>query len=188
MLPDPSDHMRDRAVFAAADVEQVASVERFLPGFVVGGKLDAVDGDVFVAAFERGVDFRLLADAGAHVDAEALVVDEGGEIAAVDAAAVVAGAAMFPGPVLGRVPIGHVVVLVFVADEARADGDDALLLPGERALGEAGQRGVAALLGAPAPKRWRVFLEYQCSWGVLDSRCESPRLVCSRSPTRSSRE
>lgn len=155
---DPGDDVRDRAVFASADVEQVAGVQDLLPLFEARGEFDAVDGDVFVAAFERGVDFRLLADAGAHVDAEALVVDKGGEVAAVDAAAVVAGAAMLPGPVLRRVPIGDVVVLVFVADEARADGDHALLLPGERPLGEAGERGVAALLGAPGAEAVARFL------------------------------
>ena len=41
--------MGDWAVFASADVEQVAGVQNFLPLLEAGGELDAADGDVFVA-------------------------------------------------------------------------------------------------------------------------------------------
>src|SRR5438309_11750691 len=78
----------------------------------------------------------------AEPEAEALVIDEAGEVAAIDALAVAAGARLLPRPARRRVPVGDVVVLVAVAEIPQGHGDRALPSP----------------LGRPPflPQRWRV--------------------------------
>src|SRR5207253_11304834 len=59
---------------------------------------------------------------------EAKVVDKRREVAAIDALAVPTGTGRLPRPIARRVPVGDVVMLIFITEKPHGDGDHALAL------------------------------------------------------------
>ena len=132
-LADPHDDVDHLVAALVPDVEEVAGLQRpaelLVPLVRLAlGALDDLRAGLAVRALGGGLG-ALPVDVGVQVDAERPVVVPAAEVAAVDALALLAGAALVPWPALRRVPVGHVVVLVLVADEPRCARDHPLALP-----------------------------------------------------------
>ncbi len=146
---DPDHDVRDRAIFAAADVKQVAGAENLAAIVVAFRQLDRADRHRAHVGFQGGAAVGLAVNAGADADAKTLVEDKAGQVAAIDPLAVVPGGGRLPGPAGGRIPVRNVMVLIVVAQKAGGRGHHPLALPLDRLLGQLGQRRIEPRLRPP---------------------------------------
>ncbi len=126
---DPQDNVRDFAAVVFHE-QEVAGEQGGFKVLVFGGKLDAFHRcGAACAGTGGGGQHGLILDVAGRLDAEGEVVNEGGEVAAIEALGHWRGLFLILGPVCRRLPVRDVVVLVGVADKAQARGNDALARP-----------------------------------------------------------
>ena len=149
---DPNHDVRDRSVDSAADVEQVAGAQGLQTLPISLGQLDGANRDQLVGGLQRVGPVGLQVNGRANADPKTLIEDKAGQVATVDPFAVVPHASLLPRPVGRRIPVGNMVILITVSQEACRRGHNPFALPLDVGLRKTGQRRIAARARPPAPE------------------------------------